>query len=300
MNLAMLVAPECRNVLRQILRRKHAQHEQTRYELDIVTKNSRRVPLEISVRLITQDGERVGVQGIARDISDRREAERALYAVNQRLEEEGRRIAHALHDESAQLLASVYLVLDALALDLSPDVPVRISEVRALIEQVEAQLRHLSHELRPTILDDFGLIRALEFLAEGVSKRTGLSVTVSGSTGGRLSTEIETVLYRTAQEGLTNVTKHAQASWVAVRVRRFPDKIVCSIVDDGKGFQASTPPVARTHPHGLGLIGIKERVAALSGTLSIRSGRGVGTTLEIAIPLQSGLCHSESSSLRTT
>jgi two-component system sensor histidine kinase UhpB len=299
MNLAMLVAPECQDVLRQMLQRSHAEHEHTRYELEIVTKDGRRAPLEISVRLITHDGQPIGIQGIARDITDRREAERALHAVNQRLEEEARRIAHALHDEAAQLLASMYLALDALAVDL-PEVRVRIAEVRSLLEQLETHLRHLAHELRPTILDDFGLIPAIRFLADGVSKRTGLSVTVVGSTGGRLSTDIETVLYRIVQEGLTNVTKHAQASRAAVRLRRYPDKIVCSLVDDGRGFQTSTRPALHTGTDGLGLIGIKERVAALSGTLSIRSGPSVGTTLEIAMPLQSAPCHSESSSLTTT
>lgn len=300
MNLATLVAPECQAVLEQLLRRHRAAQGRTRYQLDIVTKDGRRAPLEISVRLITHDGEPIGIQGIARDITERREAERALHAVNHRLEEEAQRIAHALHDEAAQLLASVYLALDALAVDLAPHLSVRLAGVRALLEQVEAQLRRLSHELRPTILDDFGLIPALQFLAEGVSKRMGLSVTVMGSTGGRLSTDIETALYRIAQEGLTNVTRHAKASRAVIRVRRYADKVICSIDDNGQGFQTSARRAARTSTHGLGLIGIKERVAALSGTLAIRSRPGAGTTLEIAVPLQTTPCPSESSSLTTT
>lgn len=300
MNLATLVAPESQAVLDQLLRRHHTEQTRTRYELDIVTKDGRRAPLEISVRLITQDGQPIGIQGIARDITERRDAERALHAVNQRLEEEARRIAHALHDEAAQLLVSIYLALDALAVTLSPQVRFKIAEVRALLEQVEAQLRHFSHELRPTILDDFGLIPALQFLAEGVSKRTGLSVTVMGSTGGRLSTDIETVLYRIVQEGLTNVTRHAKASRAVIDVRRDADKVVCSIDDNGQGFETSTRRAARTSTQGLGLIGIKERVAALSGTLAIRSRPGAGTTLEIAVPLHSAPCRSESSSLTTT
>jgi len=298
MTLALVVAPEYLDVLREMLRQNQTEHQRTRYELEIVRKDGRRAPLEISVHLIAQDGEPIGIQGIARDITDRREAERALHAVNQRLEEEARRITHALHDEAAQLLVSVHLALDALALDLSPEVRVRIGEVRSLLEQVETNLRHLSHELRPTMLDDFGLIPAIEFLAEGVSKRTGLSVIISGSTGGRLSTNIETVLYRIVQEGLTNVTKHAEANRAVVRLRRHSDRIVCSIVDDGRGF--STVDANYGTDTGLGLIGIKERVEALSGTVSIRSNSGAGTTLEIAIPLHSVPCHSESSSPTTT
>jgi two-component system sensor histidine kinase UhpB len=301
MNFARLVAPERVDVLGQILRRTHAEPEDSRYELDIVTKDDgRRVPLEISIRVITHDGQPVGIQGIARDITDRREAARALRAVNQRLEEEARRIAHALHDEAAQLLASVYLALDALADDLPPDARVRLAEIRALLEQVEAQLRRLSHELRPTILDDFGLIPALRFLAEGISKRTGLSVIVTGSTGGRLPTQVETVLYRIVQEGLTNVTKHAQANRAVICLDRDPEQILCSIGDDGRGFQTSTRRRARRDTQGLGLIGIEERIAAVAGTLSIESSASVGTTLKIAIPLKSGACHSESSLLTTT
>lgn len=300
MNFARLVAQERVDILGEMLRGAHAEPEDSRYELEIVTKDRRRVPLEISIRVITHDGQPVGIQGIARDITDRREAARALRAVNQRLEEEARRIAHALHDEAAQLLASVYLALDALAGDLPPNSRVRLTEVRALLEQVEEQLRRLSHELRPTILDDFGLIPALTFLAEGISKRTGLSVVVTGSTGGRLPTQVETVLYRVVQEGLTNVTKHAQANRAVVCLHRDSEQIVCSIGDDGRGFQTSTRRRPRRDTQGLGLIGIEERIAALAGTLSIESSVSVGTTLKIAIPLKSEACHSESSLLTTT
>lgn len=298
MNLGALVTPESRDVLRQMLERKQGEAERMRYELEIVTKDGRRMPLEISTRPIVHDGRPVGLQGIARDITDRREAQRALHALNQRLEEEARRIAHALHDEAGQLLASVYLALAGLAAELPPPARVRLAQVRALLEQVEAQLRRLSHELRPTVLDDLGLIPAIEFLGEGISKRTGVSVVVTGSTGGRLPTQVETALYRTVQEGLTNVTKHAQASQATIHVQRHPEGIVCSIRDDGRGFEPSHRPALNSQ--GLGLIGIRERVATLGGTLSIVSSPGMGTTLEIAIPLKPVACDPESSLLTTT
>jgi PAS domain S-box-containing protein len=299
MNFGALVAPEYLDVLRQMLQRKHGEPAQIRYELEIVTKDGRRVPLEISIRPIAHEAEPVGVQGIARDVTDRREAERALHALNQRLEEEARRIAHALHDEAGQMLASVYLALAEVAAELPSPARARLAYVRALLEQVEAQLRRLSHELRPTILDDWGLIPTIEFLAEGVATRTGISVVVTGSTGGRLPTQVETALYRTVQEGLTNVTKHAHASRATVHLERHAEKVVCSIRDDGRGFEASERP-ALTDRQGLGLIGIRERVAAFGGMLSIASRPGVGTTLEVVIPLKPVVCHPESSSLTTT
>jgi signal transduction histidine kinase len=183
------------------------------------------------------------------------------------------------------MLASVYLALAEVAAKLPPPARASLAHVRALLEQVEAQLRRLSHELRPTILDDWGLIPTIEFLAEGVATRTGISVIVTGSTGGRLPTQVETALYRTVQEALANVTKHAHASRATIYLERHAERIVCSIRDNGRGFEASDRP-ALTDRQGLGLIGIRERVAALGGALSIASRPGTGTTLEVAIPLK--------------
>src|SRR5207245_941540 len=154
----------------------------------------------------------VGLLGVARDITDRKRAEEALRHVNEALEEEAKRIAHALHDEAGQLLASVHIGLADVARELPSHAAQRLEDVRGLLTKIEEQLRHLSHELRPTILDDLGLGPALEFLAEGVSKRTGLSITVEGSPGKRLPAPTETALYRIVQEALTHVTKHAQAT----------------------------------------------------------------------------------------
>ena len=209
-------------------------------------------------------------QEAIRELSVRRQAEQALRALNQRLEEEARRIAHALHDEAGQLLVSVYLAVDTLTAQLQSEPRERLIEIRARLEQVEAQLRQLSHELRPTILDDLGLKPAIEFLADGISKRTGRVVVVSGSTGGRHSGPIETAMYRIVQEALTNVTKHAQATEAVVHLERRPDALVCSIADDGRGFDARSRS-GPMHKQGLGLIGMRERAASLGGMLSITS-----------------------------
>ncbi|TMB54054.1 MAG: hypothetical protein E6J56_11985 [Deltaproteobacteria bacterium] len=214
-----------------------------------------------------------------------REANTALRRLNERLEEEARRIAHTLHDEAAQLLASVHIALDALARDLPQSVRSRLEEVRGLLDRMEGELRTLSHELRPTMLDDLGLVPALQFLAEGVAKRTGLSVEVKGSTHGRLPPAVETALYRVVQEALTNAVRHAHPVHVKVQLQREARAVRCSVSDDGVGFDAATALAHRGGP-GLGLVGIRERLDALRGSLQITSSPGRGTRVHVAVPLE--------------
>ena len=150
---------------------------------------------------------------------------------------------------------------------------------------VEEHLRRLSHELRPTILDDLGLVPALDWLIEGVSTRSGLQITLIDSISGRLPRPIETALYRSVQEALTNIIKHACATLAKVELRQDNASIRCSISDDGIGFD-TTDSLARRGGCGLGLSGIRERLYPLRGTLKINSSPGHGTDLIISAPLQ--------------
>jgi signal transduction histidine kinase len=211
-----------------------------------------------------------------------REANTALRGLNEFLEEQTRRISHELHDEAGELLASVHVALDDVAPDLPAPAAARLESVKRLLDQIEEELRRLSHDLRPTILDDLGLMAALDVLAERVSARTGLWVKVEGRREDRLAPAIETVLYRIVQEALNNVNKHAHASAVTIVVRREARRVCCSVRDDGVGFD---PGTARSTVKGIGLIGIRERLATLGGALSIEAAPGRGTELRVAIPL---------------
>jgi signal transduction histidine kinase len=211
------------------------------------------------------------------------EANAALHHMNQTMEEELKRIAHAIHDGAGQVLAAVHLSLDQVQRGLDPEGQARLRGVKKHLDEVYEQLRHLSHELRPTILDDLGLVPAIEFLSEGVARRSGLRVAVQSSNGVRLSVPLETVLYRVVQEALNNISKHARAKTVKIRFRISDKMVRCSIVDDGVGFR---PAGAKGHlsGQGLGLLGMREKLQPLGGALKIESAPGQGTKLFIAVP----------------
>jgi signal transduction histidine kinase len=215
-----------------------------------------------------------------------REANDALHRLNETLEEETRRIAHMVHDDATQLLAVVHIALADLADDLPAAMGARVQEIRGHLDLIEAQLRRISHELRPTVLDDLGLMPALEFLAERKTKRTGLAIVIEGSTNGRLASSIETTLYRIVQEALVNAAKHAHASRAMVHVTREPYSIHCAIRDNGDGFNVRETQ-ARKSQRGLGLIVIGERLKAVGGTLQINSSAQRGTEMLVSIPLES-------------
>ncbi len=214
-----------------------------------------------------------------------KETNAALLRLNERLEEEAKRIAHALHDEAGQFLACVHIAVDEIGRELPSPARERLLEVRKLLDQIEDGLRRISHELRPTILDDLGLMPALEFLAEGVSKRVGFPVSVAGPRNGRFPFSVETAIYRAVQEALNNVAKHAHATRVQVQVARKSGSISCSVKDNGKGFDPSMA-MKRKGDRGLGLIGIRERLDALGGKLEIFSQLGKGTEMVITLPLE--------------
>jgi len=212
-----------------------------------------------------------------------RDAHRTLLHLNEMMEMEAKRIAHALHDESGQLLVALRIDLAAVERGLSRPLRKRLEPIHRRLDEIEEHLRQLSHELRPIILDELGLCPALHFLAEGVSKRAGLEIAVEGSTPGRLPPAVETALYRVVQEALTNVMRHAKARRVSIGVRLAGKTLHCSVEDDGIGFD---PSAASAAGDGLGLRGIQERLRALGGSVQIRTFPAQGTALLIQVPLR--------------
>jgi signal transduction histidine kinase len=214
-----------------------------------------------------------------------REASTAWKFLNERLESEVKRIAHALHDEAGQLLVMAHISLGEAAQEIPSRKRKSLNRTAELLDRIEEELRRLSHELRPTILDDLGLLPAVEFLAEGVSRRSGVSVRVEGEIESRLPPGQELALYRVVQEALSNITRHAQAKQACIRLSREGSDIVCTVRDDGIGFDKSKVLATGIHS-GLGLIGFQERLAALGGTVAISTSPGQGTELVFRIPLE--------------
>lgn len=216
------------------------------------------------------------------------EANGILRRLNHMLEDEASRVAHSLHDHAGSILASARMQLDLAARDLPADVLQRLEQVRQLLDQTGEQLRHLSHELRPMVLDDLGLMPALEYLAHGVQGRTGLNVIVSGQLDRRPLPAVELAVYRAIQEALNNIVLHAgDVSLARVRVeRRRPDELSCFVEDDGCGFDPDVVLEDKSRS-GMGLAGIRERIHAIGGTFSIQSAPDAGTLVFLRIPVTS-------------
>ena len=231
------------------------------------------------LRLAEQFASRAAV---AVDLS-RRVARDALRRVVEGQEVERRRLARELHDETGQALTSILLGLRAVEEAGSGDGVVRksVSEVRELVVATLQDVRRLAVELRPKALDDFGLVPALERLVQTFSEATGISVDLEAGLGeDRLPAELETTLYRIIQEALTNVVKHAEAQSVSVLLVRREGSVTTVIEDDGRGFDPTS-----TREDGLGLLGMRERVALHDGRLQLEASPGAGTTLVVEMPL---------------
>ena len=214
--------------------------------------------------------------------------QRATQIINAQ-EEERKRVARELHDETSQVLTSLLISLAVLEESItSPEARNRISETRLLAHQTLRAIRNLSLDLRPSALDDLGLLPALRWYIKEYQQKFALPVNFQASgLKERLPTEIETVVYRIVQEALTNVAKHAQAQTVLVHVEGDAGTIQITICDDGRGFdtQRHQRTLEPGQEHGWGLVGMRERASLLGGTLQITSKSGHGTTICARIPI---------------
>ncbi|HEY3185706.1 MAG TPA: GAF domain-containing sensor histidine kinase [Gaiellaceae bacterium] len=218
---------------------------------------------------------------VAVDLSQR-VARDTVRRVVEAQELERRRLARELHDETGQALTSILLGLKAIRAAEDPAEAERAeAEVRDLVVQALQDVRRLAVELRPTALDDFGLVPALERLVSTFEERSGIRTVVQAGLGEeRFPPEVETVLYRLVQEALTNVVKHAAAENVSVVLTRRGEGIGAIVEDDGQGFVPD-----ETRDEALGLVGMRERIALVGGTLTVESTPGAGTAVSAHVPL---------------
>jgi signal transduction histidine kinase len=222
-----------------------------------------------------------GRAAVACDLSERVDRD-TMRRVIEGQELERRRLARELHDETGQALTSILLGLKSIRSANGPQAAVQAEEeVRGLVVQALQEVRRLAVELRPKALDDFGLVAALERLAESFTEQTGIAIAFQSLLpSARLTPEIETALYRIVQESLTNIVKHAQAHSVSIVLGRKSDSVSVIVEDDGVGFDPD-----RTREGGLGLIGMRERVSLIGGRLTIESRPGAGTAFVAEVPV---------------
>jgi two-component system, NarL family, sensor histidine kinase UhpB len=194
-------------------------------------------------------------------------------------EEERRRLARDLHDEVNQALTAILLRLEALAQETPPERAPEVIELKRLVNQAMDELLNLARQLRPSALDDHGLVAALETQLKRFSARTGIEVRLdTGGDPDQVADVVQTAIYRVAQEALTNVTRHAGATVVELLVAQTNGEVELRVSDDGRGFD----PAVRGR--GLGLVGMAERARLVGGELDVRSAPGGGTTITLRVP----------------
>ena len=231
------------------------------------------------------------LQILLRDVTERRARQLGLETYARRImqaqEEERRRIARELHDSSLQSVVLLCRRLDVLeqASDLPDAVQGALTATRESAEAIADELRRFSRDLRPSILDDLGLVPALRWLARDLEDRTGVSVDLNADGSiGRLPPDIELGVFRMCQEALHNVERHADACSIAIRLSRAENQLKLMIVDDGCGMNADKSLPTSVRNGKLGLLGMLERARLLDGTVKIVSALGKGTRVEISVP----------------
>jgi two-component system, NarL family, sensor histidine kinase UhpB len=243
--------------------------------------------------LTVDDGEPslLGVARAASEMLDRIDLESRAYSakVFESIENERRRIGRELHDETSQSLAAALLNLDLAEKSLDPAAAAtveRIATARQLIRHGLGQVKLLIHDLRPSMLDDFGLVPALRWYVQSHLQGAGLEVEVElPEVNWRLPSDVETALYRIAQESLGNVARHSQATRALLSLEIQSGYAALVVSDNGIGFEPKDVILDREGRYGVGLLSIRERAELLGGTARITSAPQRGTQVHVVIPL---------------
>ncbi|HAL92930.1 MAG TPA: hypothetical protein DCM68_07905 [Verrucomicrobia bacterium] len=269
----------------------------SRRTLDLATSN-RLLKKEIARRQRMEESLRKSEQHSRRLLNHSRQLQDQLRHLSRRIllaqEEERKRISRELHDVIAQMLTGINIRLAALkteAMANTKGLSQKISRTQRMVEKSVDRVHRFARELRPAVLDDLGLAPALYSYLKVFAKETGIRTSLTVFKGlEALSGAKRTVLYRVAQEALTNVACHAQASQASVDIRRVANDVRMQIRDNGKSFDVDRALRAGKTPH-LGLLGMQERVEMVRGKFSIESKPGKGTVVQALIPFHNGDQH---------
>jgi signal transduction histidine kinase len=244
--------------------------------------------LPLAIRTILQNRRRE--QEREQAVEQMESAQQRLHTLSQRLleaqETERRSLARELHDQIGQALTAVKINLQATQRGTDPATSARLAESVAIVERALQTVRNMSLELRPSLLDDLGLISALRWYVDRQAQRAGFGAHFSGAVSTPLAPHLETICFRVAQEALTNVVRHARAKQVTVSVRQEGRELELAITDDGCGFDVAAAYEVTPEGASLGLIGMQERASLGNGRLQIDSAKGQGTTVRLILPLE--------------
>lgn len=255
-------------------------------------KNGTEAYVELRVSPLLRRNQIIGLQVIAQDVTEERQLrqnmEYYIKQVTKAQEDERLRISRELHDDTAQALATLSRGLDSLSTgekELTKPVIKRLEKLHEMADSALDGVRRFSQDLRPPILDDLGLVPALEWLITDLEKGYDMAtkVDITGSRR-RLSPEIELTVFRIAQEVLSNIRRHSQASSVEMSLDFGADALTLIINDNGEGFNIPDRTSDLALSGKLGIIGMRERARLIGGTLIVQSEKGTGTTVTLRIP----------------
>jgi PAS domain S-box-containing protein len=264
---------------------------------------------DVEVGVVTEDGPTIWTQVsaaplpdgravvITQDITERKEAEKKVREANDQLrilsrrlfeaqEHERRHLARELHDEIGQTLTATKLNLKIIAAEVPATVLGRLDDSVKLLDRLLGQVRQLSLDLRPPVLDELGLMPALRWLTDDQAQRAGLQVTFTTNVDAlAIPSPVQTACFRVAQEAFTNIIRHAAAKNVAIDLRRKGDRLWLTVRDDGSGFGSTEIPERDSDPSTLGLVSMKERALLVQGGFEVSSQPGRGTEIRAWFPL---------------
>jgi signal transduction histidine kinase len=239
---------------------------------------------EASLRLIRKANEEHQALLIESRVSERKLGQLTRQIISAQ-EDERKQISRELHDEVVQTLVGLNIELATLANEAAGPLGRKITHTQRLVEQSVDEIHRFARKLRPTMLDDLGLVSALQSYVDSMPNRKAIEIHITAGDGVEALDEAgRTVLFRVAQEALTNVTRHSHATRVEIELSQIADAIQMEIRDNGRAFNVGNT-VSAKNPKRLGLVGMRERMEIVGGSLSIVSTPGTGTTVRAEIPL---------------